>query len=80
MRLDKYLKVSRILKRRTTSKELANHDRILVNGRIAKASTHIKAGDELEITFGERKMRVRVISTPDHTKKEEAPFLYEVIE
>jgi Ribosome-associated heat shock protein implicated in the recycling of the 50S subunit (S4 paralog) len=80
LRLDKYLKVSRILKKRTTSKELAEHERILVNGKIAKAATAVKPGDEIEISFGERRMKVRVLATPEYTRKEEASVMYEVID
>ena len=80
MRLDKYLKISRILKRRTTSKELADHERILVNGKIAKAATQVKVNDEIEITFGERKMKFRVLATPEYTKKEEASLMFEIVD
>ena len=80
MRLDKYLKVSRILKRRTVSKELALHERIQVNGKTAKPSCDVKVGDVITITFGNRQMSVKVMETREHTKKEEASIMYEVLE
>ncbi len=80
MRVDKFLKVSRILKRRTVSKELADHDRIVVNGKIAKPSTKIKVNDLIEVTFGQRVIKVRVLQIVDHTKKEDAAMMYEVVE
>ena len=80
MRLDKYLKVSRILKRRTVSKELALHERIQVNGKTAKPSCDVKAGDVITITFGNRQMSVKVMETREYTKKEDASIMYEVLE
>lgn len=79
MRLDKYLKVSRIIKRRTVAKDATNGGVVLVNGKESKASTKLKIGDILDITFGERTMRVRVTDLKDTTKKEEASNLYEII-
>lgn len=79
MRLDKYLKVSRIIKRRTVAKDATNGGIVLVNGKEAKASTKLKVGDILDITFGERSMKVKVTELKDTTKKEEASNLYEVI-
>lgn len=80
MRIDKYLKVSRILKRRTVSKELALNDRVEVNGRVAKPSTDVKAGDIVTITFGNRMLKIRVLSTEDVKRKKDAADLYEVVE
>lgn len=80
MRLDKYLKVSRILKRRTISKELAEHERIMVNNKIAKPSYDVKAGDLITIIFGTRLLTVKVIQTLDFTKKEDSSLMYEVVE
>ena len=80
MRLDKYLKVARILKRRTVSKELAANQRVTVNGRIAKPSTDIKPGDIIEVTFGQRCLVVRVREIRDVVRKNDADSLYEVIE
>ena len=80
MRLDKYLKVSRILKRRTISKELALNNRVLVNKKPAKPSTEIKINDEIEVIFGRRHLMVKVLSTELIMKKNEANTMYEVID
>ncbi|MDO4564414.1 MAG: RNA-binding S4 domain-containing protein [Clostridia bacterium] len=80
MRLDKFLKVSRIIKRRTVANEAAGAGRITVNGRVAKPSTDVKPGDTLDILLGGRHMLVRVNSTPEFVKKEEADGLYTVLE
>ena len=80
MRLDKFLKVARILKRRTVSKELAANQRGIVNGRIAKPSTDIKVGDIIEVIFGQRSLTVRVLEVKDIVRKNEASDLYEVVE
>ena len=79
MRIDKYLKVSRILKRRTVSRELALNQRIEINGRIVKPSHEVNAGDIVAITFGNRRFEIRVLSTQEVKRKEEASELYEVI-
>jgi ribosomal 50S subunit-recycling heat shock protein len=79
MRLDKYLKVSRLIKRRTLAKEIADQGRILVNGTQAKASSNVKVGDELSVRFGQKVMRVKVERLLDTTKKEDASSLYSVI-
>ena len=80
MRLDKYLKVARILKRRTVSKELAANQRVTINGKIAKPSTEVKVGDEVEVTYGERILKVRILAISDYVRKNEASNMYEVIE
>ena len=80
MRLDKYLKVSRIVKRRTVAKEIADAGRITVNGVRAKACTELKFGDILEIGFGQGKTRVRVLELRPSARKEEAENLYELLE
>ena len=80
MRLDKFLKVARILKRRTISKELAANQRVIVNGKIAKPSTDIKPGDVIEVIFGLRSLTVRVLEVRDVVRKNEASDLYEVVE
>ncbi len=80
MRLDKYLKVARILKRRTVSKELAANERVVVNGKTAKPSTAVKAGDVIEVTFGSRCLVVRVLDVRENVRKNEAGDLYEIIE
>ncbi len=79
MRIDKFLKVSHILKRRTISKELALNERIEINGRIAKPSTDVKVGDEITVTFGNRKMSIRVLSVEEIKRKKDAVSMYEVI-
>ncbi|MBO0475977.1 RNA-binding S4 domain-containing protein [Vagococcus sp. DIV0080] len=79
MRLDKFLKVSRIIKRRTVAKEIADKGRIQVNGQLAKSSTNVKIGDTLKILFGNKTLEVRVLDLKDTTKKDEAKDLYEVI-
>lgn len=80
MRLDKYLKVSRLIKRRTVAKEVCAAGRIEVNGRPAKAGHEIKIGDELKIGFGNRRLRVRVADLKDSVRAEDAPRLYEILE
>lgn len=79
MRLDKYLKVSRIIKRRTVAKEVADKGRIKVNGILAKSSTDLKSGDEVEVRFGNKILTVRVLEMKDSTKKEDAGKMYEII-
>ena len=80
MRIDKYLKVSRLIKRRTVANEVADAGRILVNGKPAKASYAVKVGDEIEITFGNRPVKVRVLSVDAHAGKDVAREMYEVLE
>lgn len=79
MRLDKYLKVSRLIKRRTTAKDVADNSRITVNDRIAKPSTDVSPGDFIEIKMGSKYVRVKVLSLDEHTKKNEANTMYELI-
>ena len=79
MRIDKWLKVSRILKRRAVSKELAVNERIEINGRIVKPSHEVNAGDVVGITFGNRKLEVRVLSVREVKRKQEAADLYEIV-
>lgn len=79
MRLDKYLKVARILKRRTVSKEMADSERVCVNGKIAKPSYDVKVGDEIEITFGQKRLLIRVLGCPEVVRKQDADNLYEII-
>ena len=79
MRLDKYLKVSRLIKRRTVANEACDAGRILVFGKPVKASYNVKLGDELEILFGTKSVKVRVLSISETVKKEEAANLYEYI-
>ncbi|MCL2531607.1 MAG: RNA-binding S4 domain-containing protein [Oscillospiraceae bacterium] len=78
MRLDKYLKVSRIVKRRTVANELCDAKRVQVNGRAARASYAVQVGDEITIT-GANEMRVRVISISEHATKESAAGMFEAL-
>ena len=80
MSLDKFLKVSRIIKRRTVANDACDAARVSVNGRVVKASYDVKVGDVLEITFGQRLMKVRVKDVKEYTAKNDAALLYEVIE
>jgi len=79
MRLDKFLKVSRLIKRRTLAKEVADQGRILVNGQAAKASSTVKPGDELVIRFGQRLVTVSVDQLQETTRKEEAAMMYTIV-
>ena len=80
MRLDKYLKVSRLIKRRTVANEVADAGRILINGKIAKPSSEVKEGDVLEIRFGEKVARLRVLSVAETVRKNDAAAMYEMLE
>ncbi len=79
MRLDKFLKISRLIKRRTVANEACDAGRVTVNGRQAKASAQVKEGDEIEILFGQKSVRVRVLDIRETTKKEEAKDLFEYL-
>ncbi|MDT0714222.1 RNA-binding S4 domain-containing protein [Staphylococcus epidermidis] len=79
MRLDKYLKVSRLVKRRTLAKEISEQGRVTVNGNVAKASTDIKENDELIIRFGQKLVTVKVTGLSDHATKENAKGMYDLI-
>ena len=76
MRLDKYLKVSRLIKRRTVANEACDGGRITVNGKTAKASYDVKVGDEIAIAFGQRTVRVQVLAVEETVKKDAAAALY----
>ncbi len=80
MRLDKYLKISRLIKRRTVANEACDAGRVLVNGKAARASYDVKEGDVLEIALGERILKARVLSVTEYAKKDEAAGLYEMLE
>ena len=80
MRIDKYLKVSRIIKRRTVANDACDAEHVMVNGRPAKASYDVKEGDIIEISFGQRTLKVRVLDVREHAAKADAASLYEVIE
>ena len=77
MRLDKYLKVSRIIKRRTVANEAAGLGRVQINGKVAKASSEVKEGDVLTLLMGGKHMRVKVLSVQEHAAKAEASSMYE---
>ena len=79
MRLDKYLKVSRLVKRRTLAKEISDQGRITVNGNVAKAGTDVKVEDELVIRFGQKLVTVKVTALNEHATKENAKGMYELI-
>ena len=76
IRLDKYLKVSRLIKRRTVANEACDGERVSVNGRPAKASYEVKVGDVIEVRFGQRTLRVEVLSLSEHASKADAPAMY----
>ena len=76
MRLDKYLKVSRLIKRRTIANEACDAGRVLVNDKVAKASYDVKVGDVIEIVFGDRRTRVEVLTVQETVKKEAAAEMY----
>lgn len=80
MRLDKYLKISRIIKRRTVAKEACDSGRVFINGRVGKPGTEINTGDTIEIRFGNRMLKAEVISISENAKKEDAAAMYRVIE
>ena len=80
MRLDKYLKVSRVIKRRTLANEVADAGRVLVNGKPATASYTVKIGDIIEVTFGNRPVKIRVLSDVEQKGKDVAREMFEVIE
>lgn len=79
MRLDKYLKVSRLIKRRTVAKDVCEGDKVCVNGRLAKPSADIKPGDVITIDMKNHLLEVKILSTPPNVKTEDAHTLYEVI-
>lgn len=79
MRLDKFLKVSRLIKRRTVANEACDGGRVLVNDKVAKASTKVKTGDVIEIQFGTKSVKVEILDIQDTTKKEEAKELFKYI-
>lgn len=80
MRLDKYLKVSRIIKRRTVANEACDAEHVNVNGRRAKASYEVKEGDIVEVSFGTRILKFRILTVSDKVQKSDAQSMYEIIE
>ena len=79
MRLDKFLKVSRLIKRRTVANEACDAGKVSVNGRLVKASYDVKIGDVIEISFGQRTVKVEVLTLAESTKKEDAAAMYKEI-
>lgn len=79
MRLDKYLKVSRIIKRRTVANEACDLGRVSINGKVAKPSSEVKEGDVIEVRMGQRIMRIRVLSVQEHALKADASGMYEIL-
>ena len=80
MRLDKYLKVSRLIKRRVVAKEMVDAGRVKINGKVAKPGNGVKVGDELEIGFGQRQTRARILDIRETVRANEASELYALIE
>jgi ribosomal 50S subunit-recycling heat shock protein len=80
MRLDKYLKVSRLIKRRTVAKEIVDAGRVKVNGKIAKPGSEVKVGDQLEIGFGQRQVRAVILEIKEAARAEEAANMYRLTE
>lgn len=79
MRIDKYLKNARLIKRRTVAKEACDQGRILVDGKIAKPGTEVKVGDHVELKFGDKSTLVRILALDEHVSKDGAKLLYEVL-
>lgn len=79
MRLDKYLKVSRLIKRRTVANEACDAGRVMINDKVAKAGNEVKVGDKLTINFGNKDVSVRVLTVADTVKKEEAKEMFEYL-
>lgn len=79
MRIDKYLKVSRVIKRRTLAKEVTESERILVNNKVVKPSYNVKIGDLITIEFGNKDVTIKVLSINELTKKQDASSMYELI-
>ena len=80
MRIDKYLKVSRIIKRRTVANDACDAQHVMVNGREVKASYNVKIGDVVEVTFGNKSLKFRVVDIKETTAKAESSSMYEIIE
>ena len=80
MRLDKFLKISRLIKRRTIANEACDAGRVSVNGKVVRASYPVKAGDIIEISFGNRPVKICVTDVKDVVKKDEAELLYKIVE
>jgi ribosomal 50S subunit-recycling heat shock protein len=79
MRIDKFLKVSRLIKRRTIAKEACDKERVMINGKTAKAGSEVKAGDVIEIQFGNSSLSARILKISESCRKEDAETMYEII-
>lgn len=79
MRLDKYLKVARVIRRRSVAKELGDQGRVTINDRVAKSGTRVSVGDQIMIQFGNRRLTIEVVNVRDTTKKHEAEGMYRVV-
>ena len=79
MRLDKYLKISRLIKRRTVANEACDAGRVTVNGRVARASLEVKVGDIIEISFGSRPVKLQVTGVSETVRKDDASLLYKIL-
>ena len=80
MRLDKYLKLTRLIKRRTVASEACDADRVMVNGKVARASLAVKEGDIIELNLGSRPLRVKVLKVSEYVTKDDAPTCYQILE
>lgn len=80
LRLDKYLKVSRIIKRRTVAKEACDGKRVSINGKIAKPGTEVEEGDIIEIAFKDKMIKARILKITEHVRKDDAQGMYEILE
>ena len=80
MRLDKYLKLTRLIKRRTVANEACDADRVMVNGKVARASLAVKEGDIIELNLGSRPLRVKVLTVSEYVTKDDAPTCYQILE
>ena len=80
MRLDKYLKVARLIKRRTLANEACDAGRVSANGKVARASYEVKEGDVIEVSLGQRPLKIKVLEVKEHVAKDGATSLYEVVE
>ncbi len=79
MRIDKFLKVSRVIKRRTLAQEACDRDKVMINGKVAKPGSAVKEGDIIEIRFGENTTRFRIKKVSEHVRKEETAEMYELL-
>lgn len=79
MRLDKFLKVTRLIKRRTVAKDACDSDKVLINGKLSKPSSRVNIGDVLEISIGSTNLKVEILDVKEHVRKEEAQNMYRII-